>query len=110
MNIVYRFGISFLLFAGIMLAAANIACACSPEDGCTECEAGMVAACFKAEADRDALDVSMGKYTRKSSLVQNYSGSADATADCAECRGDGEDSATKKGFCPSYLASGICNR
>ena len=110
MNIVRSAVISFAIFVGLMLLDTGNARACSPEDGCTECETGMVSICFRAEAARDALEVSLGKYAQKSSLGQNRSSSADTGSDCAECLSYGGDSATRKAFCASYLASGICSR
>ena len=110
MNIASRVAVILLVLASFLAFCSNIGFACSPEDGCTECGPGMVSACFKAEAAKDAIDVSSGKYTRKSSIAQVRSGGADAGSDCSQCLSYVGDNATTKAFCAAYLASGICSR
>jgi hypothetical protein len=108
MNFVHRAGGVLIILGVVMLVGAGIARACTPEDGCTECETGMVSICFSAEAARDALEVSAGTIAMKPEVAQNHLNTASAQSDCAECQNYGGDSATRKTFCANYLASGIC--
>jgi hypothetical protein len=110
MNIVRHSGVYSVLFAGLLLLNANIARACAPGDGCTECQTGALTACFYAEAENDASDIANGKFKRRTSVSVTYPGSADAGAICAECQSYAGDSAPKKAYCASYMASGVCNR
>jgi hypothetical protein len=108
MNIAIRVAGILLGILPFLALGAPAALACSPEDGCIECETGTVSACFKAEAARDAIDLSSGKYTRKSSIAQVRGGTGGAASDCARCQSYAGDNATTKAFCAAYLASGIC--